>query len=294
MALSGGSWIWSASLRYFFMCPLLLVIVGLRGNLRPLFVEMRTHLSIWLLWSTIGFGLFYAPLTFAAAYSPGWLTAATWQVTIIAGTLLVPFLAFPAPSSHGISKVREKIPLKSLLLSLIILSGIAVMQVDHAKILPWQSALSGTIPVLLAAFAYPLGNRQMMKHCQQRLDVFQRVLGMTLASLPFWLLLGFFGFTTSGLPNKGQLLQTFIVALSSGVIATLLFFRATDMARGDIRQLSAIEATQAGEVVFTVLGEILLLSSPLPSFTSWLGMGLVILGMISHSYFSQKEQSTPS
>lgn len=286
MALSGGSWIWSAALRYFFMCPLLLIIVGLRGNLRSLFLEMRAHPGVWLLWSTIGFGLFYAPLTFAAAYSPGWLTAATWQVTIIAGTLLVPFLS--SPTSSALNKVREKIPLKSLLLSLIILAGVAVMQVDHARSFSWQSALSGIIPVLLAAFAYPLGNRQMMKHCQQRLDVFQRVLGMTLASLPFWLILSIFGFTTSSSPHTSQLLQTFTVALSSGVIATLLFFRATDMAKGDVHQLGAIEATQSGEVVFTVLGEVLLLSSPLPSLASWLGMGLVVLGMICHSYFSQK------
>jgi uncharacterized membrane protein len=109
---------------------------------------------------------------------------------------------------------------------------------------------------------------------------------MTLASLPFWLLLSLFGFTTSGFPGTGQLLQSFIVAISSGVVATLLFFRATDMAKGDARKLGAIEATQAGEVVFTVLGECLLLNRPLPSLSSWLGMGLVILGMTCHSYFS--------
>ena len=97
MALAGGSWMWSASLRYFFMLPFLLIIVGLRGNMRALFIEMRTHIKAWLVWSTIGFGLFYAPLTFASVYSPGWLIAATWQITIIAGTLLVPFL----PSSRA-------------------------------------------------------------------------------------------------------------------------------------------------------------------------------------------------
>jgi drug/metabolite transporter (DMT)-like permease len=292
MALAGGSWAWSASLRYFFMLPFLLIIVGIRGNMRTLYSEMRAHFKSWLLWSTIGFGLFYAPMTFAAAYGPGWLIAATWQVTIIAGTLLVPFLPTSIPEARG-TLVREKVPLKSLLLSLIILLGVVVMQVDHGTHFSWQSTIVGTVPVLLAAFAYPLGNRQMMNLCQNCLDVFQRVLGMTLASLPFWLLLALFGFTTTGLPSRGQVLQSGIVAISSGIIATLLFFRATDMAKGDVSKLSAIEATQAGEVVFTVLGEWLLLSSPLPSVVSWLGIGLVILGLFCHSYFSHGKQAFP-
>lgn len=286
MALSGGSWIWSASLRYFFMVPLLFIIVGLRGNLRPLFVEMRAHWAAWLLWSSIGFGLFYAPLTFASAYAPGWLTAATWQITIIAGTLLVPFLTVAISTPEGIIKVREKMPIKGLMVSSIILLGIVVMQIDHARNLSWQGVLLGTLPVLLAAFAYPLGNRQMMKLCQNRLDVFQRVLGMTLASLPFWFLLSLFGLFTTSVPAPGQMLQALIVAISSGVVATTLFFRATDMAKGDVKKLGAIEATQSGEVIFTVLGECLLLNNPLPSLSSWIGMGLVVLGMVCHSYFS--------
>ena len=44
----------------------------------------------WLLWSFVGFVLFYGPLTFAAAFGPGWLVSGTWQFTIIAGVLLAP------------------------------------------------------------------------------------------------------------------------------------------------------------------------------------------------------------
>ncbi|RPK17520.1 hypothetical protein EH2_02830 [Bacillus subtilis] len=39
------------------------------------------------------------------------------------------------------------------------------------------------LPVVIAAFAYPLGNRRMLEEYGGRLDTFQRVLGMTLASL---------------------------------------------------------------------------------------------------------------
>src|SRR3954453_3622128 len=51
MDQAGGSWIWSASLRYFFMVPFLFVIVMGRNNLKPLLEEMKKLPGSWLLWS---------------------------------------------------------------------------------------------------------------------------------------------------------------------------------------------------------------------------------------------------
>ncbi|MFD2370539.1 multidrug resistance efflux transporter family protein [Brevibacillus sp. GCM10020057] len=270
MELSGGSWLYSASLRYLFMVPFLLAIVGLRRQLGPLWAEMKSRPWQWLVWSFVGFGLFYAPLCFAAIYSPGWLTAGTWQVTIIAGSLLVPLFG-------------QKIPMKGLLLSLIILAGVALMQAHEASAVGLKEVLFGIVPIVLAAFAYPLGNRKMMALTQGRIDAYQRVLGMTLASLPFWLLLGVVAWVTEGPPSSSQTLQSLIVALSSGIVATVLFFQATDMAKGNAQQLAVVEATQAGEVVFAVALEVLFLGVPLPGIWSCAGMLLVIAGMVLHS-----------
>lgn len=107
----------------------------------------------------------------------------------------------------------------------------------------------GIIPVILASFAYPLGNRKMMEVCGNRLDAYQRVLGMTLASLPFWFLLSLYGLFTEGLPSKEQTMQSILVAICSGVIATILFFKATDMVKGDMQKLATVEATQSMEVL---------------------------------------------
>lgn len=128
-----------------------------------------------------------------------------------------------------------------------------------------QEILYGVLPVLLAAFAYPLGNRKMMAACGERFDTYQRVLGMTLASLPFWLLLSLLGVAQVGLPSGNQTMQSVIVALSSGVIATILFFSATDMTKGNVHKLAAVEATQSGEVIFALLGELVILHGPYPS-----------------------------
>lgn len=288
MELSGGSWIWSASLRYIFMVPFLLCIVIMRKNLRPLLKEMRKKPEKWLLWSFVGFGLFYAPLCFASAYSPGWLIAGTWQITIISGALLAPLFYETIHTKNGPLQIRGKIPFRGLVMSMIILLGIVLMQMEHAKQLSFENVLLGVVPILIASFAYPLGNRKMMDVCEGRLDAYQRVLGMTLASLPFWLLLSFYGLFTVGLPSGGQSVQSLLVALSSGIIATVLFFMATDMVRGNMQKLAAVEATQSMEVVFALVGELLFLSIPLPTPLSWIGIFIVITGMVLHSYVSNK------
>lgn len=282
MDLQGGSWIWSASLRYFFMVPLLLIIVMYRGNGKQLIQYMKKQPAEWLLWSVVGFGLFYAPLSFAGAYGPGWLVASTRQMTIIAGILLTPFFSNQV--------IHNKIPIKELAMSSVILIGVAIMQIEHASSLGIQETILCVVPVMLAAFAYPLGNRKMMQVCNGELDVFQRVLGMTLASLPFWFLLSGYGIVTVGLPSSDQVLQCLVVAISSGLIATVLFFFATDLVKDDLQKLATVEATQSGEVLFALFGELILLSAPLPSTLSWVGMSLVVVGMILHSFAAVMEK----
>lgn len=286
MELAGGSWIWSAALRYLFMVPLLLIIVGIRGNIHPLLLEMKRQPRKWITWSTVGFGLFYIPICYAAVYSPGWLIAGTWQITIISGALLSPLFYEIKQTQDGPIQVRGKIPLRGLSMSLIILVGIILMQLEHAQRISFEHLFLGVIPVLIASFAYPLGNRKMMDVCEGRVDAYQRALGMTLASLPLWLVLSVYGLFTVGPPSKGQSVQVLLVALCSGVIATVLFFTATDMVRGDMKKLATVEATQSMEVVFALVGEMLLLSIAFPSLVSWIGIFTVIIGMVLHSYVS--------
>lgn len=290
MELEGGSWIWSASLRYFLMVPFLFLIVLFRGNLTLLFLQMKKNLMSWIVWSSVGFGLFYGPLCFASAYGPGWLIASTWQITIISGSLLVPLFYVTIETPKGPVKVRGEIPLKGLAMSLIIVVGVVVMQFENATRLSSKDAILCVVPLVIASFAYPLGNRKMMALCPGNIDVYQRVLGMTMASLPFWFILSIYGLFTVGLPSKGQVIQSGGVAIFSGVIATVLFFAATDMVKGSMQKLAAVEATQSLEVLFAVIGEITVLSSPAPSVLSSFGMLFVVIGMVMHSYISVKRK----
>ena len=108
------------------------------------------------------------------------------------------------------------------------------------------------IPILIAAFSYPLGNRKVMSLVSGDISTLERVYAMTLCSLPVWILLSLWAFITHGLPGKDQMIQSFFVALFSGTAATVLFFKATDMVKHNHKWLAVIEATQSGEVIFTL------------------------------------------
>lgn len=275
MASDGGDWIWSSSLRFYWMLPCFLMIVLLRRNLSSLVTEIRRNIVKWIVWSTVGFGLFYAPLTYSASFSPSWLVASTWQFTIVAGVLLAPF----------IYKSRTYFSLSNLLLASIILLGIIIMQLSQINEIGVQDLISGGSWILLAAFSYPLGNRQMIILTKGKLDVYQRILGMIICSLPFWLLLNIYAMLAEhSFPTINQVKQTFLVGIFSGVIATTLFFYATELVSHNHKALACTEATQSAEVIFTLIGEIIVLHIILPDFYALLGMVIMIIGMVLYSF----------
>lgn len=145
MNLGGGYWLWSASLRYLFMLPMLWLLLRKQKADRAIFQEIRAHPAIWLIWSTVGFGLFYAPLSLASCYGESWFVAATWQITIVAGVLLTPLFG-------------GKIPVKNLLFSAVILVGIFLLQLPHLDHMESSGSLKALALILQAGVSYPLGN----------------------------------------------------------------------------------------------------------------------------------------
>jgi len=276
MELAGGSWIWSSSLRYYFMLIILLFLVRGKKNVRPVLQHIKQAPAHWIIWSTVGFGTFYATLTYATIYAPGWLVAATFQLNIVAGSLLVPF----------INKRNKVIPVQSVLVSLIIILGVVIMQVEHAnQVTPPELALT-IIPLIVAAISYPLGNRKMMQVVNGELTTIERILGMTIASMPFWIVLSIYGLFSYGPPGISQIWQTFIVAVFSGVIATILYFYATELVQHDNYKLAGVESTVTMAVLFALIAELIFLNAPLPNSISFIGIALVISGIIVHSVIS--------
>jgi drug/metabolite transporter (DMT)-like permease len=288
MANAGGHWAWTSSLRFHIMVPLLLALLTVRRQWPALGAAWRAAPGAWLTWGTVAFVVFYAPITYAGGLVPAWVIAGSWPVTIVAGLLLAPLIY----RDH-----RRFVPRRALAGSSVIVAGVMLLQVEQATSAEFSTALVGLGLVLVSAAAYPLGNRKMMLALEERgvvLDPLVRLTAMTLGSLPAWLLVSAYGYASASWPSSGQLVQAGIIALSSGIIATVLFFAATDLVQRDPVGLAAVEATQAGEAPFALGLEVMILGTAWPGPLGGVGLAVIVLGIIAYARQVSRPVSRPA
>lgn len=286
MSDDGGSWMFSSSLRFIFMFPFLFIFVWFQQRHHIILLHIRKHFMLWLLWSTLGFVCFYVPITFVSSFSSGWLIAATWQLTIICGLLLAPLFYEYVQYEQQTVKIRERISWRSVGTSTLMIIGVVLVQIPQISNIELHTFIISIVPLIIAAFCYPLGNRKMMVLVDNKLTTIERIYGMTLVTLPIWFIIFGVGVAKNGLPSSNQVLQTFSVAIFSGIIATALFFYATNLVKHNQGKLAAVEATQATEIIFTLIGEMIFLGLPLPDAVSLIGISLITLGIFIYCYLN--------
>jgi len=282
MSLDGGHWVWSASLRYFDTALLLSVWVLLERGPRYFTAILRLfahRLRFWLIAGGVGFGVFYACCCFAADHAPAWIIAATWQLTVLATPLVL--WAF-----------GNRVPLRGLMFLGLIFLGTLILNAERILSgVPLAQTLAGVLPVLVAAVAYPVGNQLLNrakyswgKTAEMLADPRAAVLLLTLGSLPVFVALILM--TMPPPPSHGQIIATAVIALISGCLATTLFIYARNLSNDPLR-IAAVDATQAGEVGFALLGETLFLGGTPPDFLSCVGLVAVVAGLIGFTFQSR-------
>ncbi|WP_199099534.1 multidrug resistance efflux transporter family protein [Dyella sp. ASV21] len=280
LVAGGGHWAWAVILRYLMTLPLLALVLPLQGGLGALPQELRRYPRQWFLWSGVGFVLFGLPLTWAANSGPSWLVAGSFQTTVLAGPLLAPLIY---------RDERRRLAWRSLAIGVLIVAGVFALQWGHAQGRLHASDWLAMAAVVFSAFAYPLGNRMLLLHLEHSgtpIGATQRVFGMTLCSWPCWLLLAAVTWVTVGPPSLREVWLAGGVALSSGVIATVLFFRATDRVRSEPTALAAVEAMQAAELLFATVIGACFLSEPWPQGYSAWGALMIVIGIALFGWFS--------
>ena len=276
MADAAGHWTWSAALRFLMMIPVLVLVITLRrqwGRFREMW---RISPAGWIAWGTLGCGVFYATLTAACAVSPAWVVAATWPVAIVIGILLGPLLY----DDH-----RRRIPKLPLLFSTTIVAGVVLLQAGQFRSGNAGNVTLGILLVLASATAHPLGNRKSMNLIERAglpSDAFLRLSLMILGSLPLFALLCVWGYLEAGPPPPDQLATVAIVA-AAGLVATPLFYMATDRVNRDAASLAAVEATQAAEILFTLVLEAWLIGIRPPDPLGIIGILLITGGILLHA-----------
>jgi len=278
IALDGGHWFWSASLRYIYMLIFLLfgfIIFKGYDYLKDLLAEFFTNYIFWSVTGSIGFGIFYALISYVASESPAWVVATTWQFTIIASLIILTFF------NKKISQVVKR-------LIWMVFLGIMIVNLGFMEIEDIQSQVFNIFLIIVAAFAYPIGNQMVWEVQNGRKSLpkvnheivkntFSKVFLLSLGSIPFWIILSLF--VDHGLPSINQAVNIIYVAIFSGIIATTLFLYARSKAKNST-QIAVVDATQSTEVIFTLVIEMLFLGVSLPSTLSLFGIVLVIVGLV--------------
>lgn len=359
MSAAGGHWFWSASLRYLFMGLIITAIIVMQygfGRIKALMHIFYQHWGFWCLTGTIGFGIFYTGICYAADHVAGWVVASTFMFTVVASLLVL--LAF-----------GQRFDKKFIAYALLVFVGVVLVNVSegmHAaeiadvastsSISMTDMLLFGALPALIAAFSYPIGNqlvwqasfnakRWRTEETQARQNVtdsteglplvtealilpavsraeanqgnlnidttpstsfgsramqpqtkmqrliaripaiqtdllqnaFNKVWLMTLGSLPFWLVLGVV--IHPELPDSSQIFNTLLVALLAGVAATSIFLYAREQAQTS-SEVAGVDSTQASEVIFALIGGMILLNNVLPPMMGLIGIVLIIIGLI--------------
>lgn len=348
MSDAGGHWFWSASLRYVFMWLIITAVIVMQhgfGRIKALTAIFFQHWGFWCMTGSIGFGLFYTGICYAADHVAGWVVAATFMFTVV--TSLLVLLAF-----------GQRFDKKFIVYAVIVFIGVVLVNVSeglHAAAIVDADAvpmsdmlLYGALPALIAAFSYPIGNqlvwqashnaRQRNTHLQEAAalkaqrdnlnnnepliseaydlpaatydatdidrtyksetatsslqnliaripsiettllqNAFNKVWLMTLGSLPFWMFLGII--VRPDQPQVSQIFNTLLVALLAGVAATTIFLYAREQAVTS-SEVAGVDSTQASEVIFALIGGILLLNNEIPSTLGLVGIGLIMLGLV--------------
>ena len=284
MHLGGGHWYWSGALRFLFMIVLLAgILLAWQGPSKFLqtLALFRKHIVFWTLIGTIGFGVFYAGICFAADYARGWVVAATWQTTVLATPFVLLAMGFSFPK-------------RGLLFSALIVLGVGLVNIEgFAQGVSSDEIIFGVVPILISAFAYPVGNQLLNASKNGTLSYVPHIKSdllksplvcifyMSLGSVPFWIALFFFALPP--MPEAQQWVGTFMVALFAGVAATGLFIYARNLTASPYK-IAAVDATLSGEVFIPLLFEVWILGEVFPSAIPLLGLLLIVGGLIAYTY----------
>jgi len=284
LAVGGGHWFWTATLRYAYTFVILTVIVTFRsrkhGGIYELARFFGGRLRFWVLAGGVGFAGFYSLLCFGAEFTPGWIVATSWQLTVIMTPIVLSFLGM-------------RLATPSVVLVLLVFLGVTLVNWKGLVALD-ESSYIGIAVIAVAAFCYPLGNTllwlaekgdhpliEKISHWSIS-DAFARVWLMTAGALPVLVVLGIA--VQPGYPSKQQLVWVACISVSTGVIATVLFLAARHRAKTPT-ELAAVDATQSLEVPFALALEVLMLTGSFPSALQLSGVAVVVgsVGLLAFS-----------
>lgn len=278
ISLNGGDWFYSGGLRLIYAIILFtigfIIFKGL-DYFKLIIKEYLNNILFWTLSGTIGFGGFYSLLCYSASFSPAWIVATTWQITIVSSLFVLTFFG-------------KKLSKKIWFFTIFIFAGIILVNLSHFEISNLKALFLGLIPIVVASFCYPIGNQLVWEEKRKRRDKNKnyeiisnslvKVFLLVLGSTPFWFILYFLSDPVA--PNLSQYISVAIITIISGILATSLFLYARSQADTSSK-LMLVDSTQSSQVIFALGGEMFFLNTPFPNIIGLTGIAITLIGLIA-------------
>lgn len=278
ISLEGGHWFYSGGLRLIYAIVLFsmgFIIFKGFDYFKLIIKEYLSNLKFWTIAGSIGFGGFYSLLCYSAAFSPAWIVATTWQITIVSSLFVLTFFG-------------KKLSKRIWFFTIFIFTGIILVNLSHFEISNLEALFLGSIPILVASFCYPIGNQMVWEEKKKRKDKnknfeiinnsFVKVFLLVLGSFPFWIVLYFLSDPVD--PNTSQYISVAIITIISGILATSLFLYARSNADSSSK-LMLVDSTQASQVFFALSGEMLFFNATFPNTIGVIGLLITIIGLVA-------------
>lgn len=276
ISLDGGHWFYSGSLRVIYAIILFsLGFILFKGfsYYKLVIKEYVENFRFWTIAGTIGFGFFYSLLCFAAEFSPAWIVATTWQITIISSLFVLTFFG-------------KKLSKKIWFFTIFIFLGVILVNLSHFQTDNLEALLFGFISLLVASVSYPFGNQMVWEEKRKRKEAnqnikiinnsFVKVFLLTLGSFPFWIVLYFLTDPTP--PNLSQYISVGIITVISGILATSLFLYVRSQADTSSKVM-LVDSTQSSQVLFALSAEMAFLGASFPNTIGIIGIFVTIIGL---------------
>jgi len=280
ISLDGGHWFYSGGLRLIYAIIFFtfgfIVFKGM-SYFKLIIKEYLENFLFWTVAGSIGFGGFYSLLCYSASFSPAWIVATTWQVTIISSLFVLTFFG-------------KKLSKKIWFFTIFIFAGIVLVNLSHFDSSNLEALLLGSVPVLIASFCYPIGNQMVWEEKKKRKEEekdfmvinnsFVKVFLLVLGSTPFWVVLYFLSDPVA--PNTSQYISVAIITIISGILATSLFLYARSHATSSTT-LMIVDSTQSSQVFFALSGEMIFLNASFPNTLGLIGIAITFIGLLAIS-----------
>lgn len=282
LGLGGEDWLATATMRYAWSIVFLSAFVRCQQGPRvghKIISLFREHSRFWLIWALASGPFLYLPFIYAATCVPAWIIAATCRLDML--TMILVLRLF----GQRVKRAKAGV-------LIFVFIGVVLVNIDHASG-TWKAQSTWALGLLALSTVLESLSDQMMQDARWgrtgRPSWIPYIKDGVGASVHCWLLLlyimslpqlGIMLIVHPVMPTWRQIWCTAIMAACSSIFSIAVWMKFRLSAGTSADHIALTSATPALGIVFAVGAEVWLFGGAWPSIIAFVGIGLVIGGLL--------------